>query len=290
MLAVLFGVLAGLFLGALAVAIRIGLARGADPFVGAIVVVGVALAVSIVLAIPSAVFEGISPGDLWPFLIVGALAPGASQILVILAVRDAGPARASILIGTAPLMSVAIALAVLDEPFRPLLLAGTALIVLGGAALVRERSRPEHFRALGALFGLSCAGIFAIRDNVARAAARGAHPPGLVASTVSMIAAFVVIGVYLLIVRRPDFRLHFRRSLPAFTAAGIVLGFGYDCLILAFDHGRVSIVAPLNATQSLWGVLLSALLLGRRAEALGGRLVAASLLIVAGGAVIGIVR
>jgi drug/metabolite transporter (DMT)-like permease len=277
-------------LGALAIAIRIGLARGGDPIVGAIVVVGVALAVSLVLATPSAVIEGISPGDLWPFLIVGALAPGASQILVILAVRDAGAARSSILIGTAPLISVAIALAVLDEPFRPLLLAGTALVVLGGAALARERGRPEYFRALGAVFALSCAAIFAVRDNVARWAARSAHPPALVASTVSMTAAFVIIALYLLVVRPHGSRARFRRSLPAFTTAGVVLGLGYASLIEAFDHGRVSIVAPLSATQSFWSVVLSALLLGRHTEALGRRLVAASLLIVAGGAVIGVVR
>jgi drug/metabolite transporter (DMT)-like permease len=52
----------------------------------------------------------------------------------------------------------------------------------------------------------------------------------------------------------------------------------------------VSIVAPLNATQSLWAVFFAALVVGRHSERIGPRLVFACVLVVAGGAVIGIVR
>jgi uncharacterized membrane protein len=52
----------------------------------------------------------------------------------------------------------------------------------------------------------------------------------------------------------------------------------------------VSIVAPLNATQSLWAVFFAALLIGRHSERIGPRLVAAGVLVVAGSAIIGIVR
>ena len=96
-------------------------------------------------------------------------------------------------------MSVAIALAALGEPVRPLLLVGTALVVIGGALLAREPTRPEHVRLVGLLLALACAGLFAIRDNVARWAARGTHPPPLVATAVSMLAACALIGTYLLL-------------------------------------------------------------------------------------------
>jgi drug/metabolite transporter (DMT)-like permease len=288
--AVLFGALAGALFGALAVAVRYGLTQGGDPEVGAVVVAGVGLAVVAVLAIPALVVDDLHAADLWPFLLIGALVPGVTQILFILAIRDAGPSRASILIGTAPLMSVAIALALLGEPFRPLLVLGTALVVAGGAALVRERTRPEHFRPLGAVLALACAALFAVRDNVARWAARGTHPPPLVATTVALLGAFAVILAYLLAVRRPALRSRLRPAIPAFAAAGIGLGLAYASLLEAFDRGRVSIVAPLNATQSLWAVLFSALVIGRRGEMIGPRLVAAGVLVVAGSALIGIVR
>jgi drug/metabolite transporter (DMT)-like permease len=289
-LAVLFAALAGALFGALAVTVRNGLRRGADPEVGAMVVAGVGLAVSAALAVPSAVVEEVRPGDLWPFLLVGALVPGGSQILFILAVRDAGPSRAAILIGTTPLLSVAIALVVLGEPFRLLLMVGTVFVVAGGAALARERERPEHFRVLGAVLALACAALFAIRDNVVRWAARGTHPPALIAATVSLLAAFAVILAYLLVARREALRSQLRAAIPAFAAAGVALGLAYDSLLEALDRGRVSVVAPLNATQSLWAVLFSALVIGRRGEVIGGRLVTACLLIVAGGALIGAVR
>ncbi|MBI4172449.1 MAG: DMT family transporter [Actinobacteria bacterium] len=288
--AVLFAALAGALFGALAVAVRSGLRRGGDPEVGALVVAGVALLASALLATPSAVVEGVRPGDLWPFLLAGALVPGASQILFILAVRDAGPSRAAILIGTAALLSVLLALTLLGEPFRPLLVVATALIVAGGAALARERARPEDFRALGVVLALTCAALFGVRDNIVRWAARDTHPPPLVAATASLLAASLVILVYLLVVRRSVLRSRLRSALPAFAVAGVSLGLAYVSLLEAFDRGRVSIVAPLNATQSLWAVVFSAVVVGRRSEVISRRLVLAGALVVAGSALIGAVR
>jgi drug/metabolite transporter (DMT)-like permease len=286
--AVLFGILAGAFFGALTVAIRLGLRRGGDPAAGALALVLVATAVSAVLAAPSAV-RGFDVGDLWPFVVAGAFAPGASQIVLNHAIRHAGASRTSILIGTAPLMSVLIALALLDEPAQPELLAGTVLVVAGGVALAREGVRPEQFRALGAGLALACAALFAARDNVFRWAARDAHPPPLVAATASLLAAAAVLLLYFVLVRRRGVLLPVRSALLAFAPAGVALGLAYDALAAAFDRGRVSVVAPLNATQSLWGVLLAALLIGR-SEAIGRRLVAAGALVVTGAALIGAVR
>jgi drug/metabolite transporter (DMT)-like permease len=116
--AVLFAALAGMLFGVFAVVIRRGLQRGGDPELGAVVVTGIGVLVSALLAIPSVSAGDVHAGDLWPFVLIGALVPGATQILFIVAIRDIGPSRVSILIGTAPLMSVAIALALLGEPFQ----------------------------------------------------------------------------------------------------------------------------------------------------------------------------
>jgi drug/metabolite transporter (DMT)-like permease len=55
------------------------------------------------------------------------------------------------------------------------------------------------------------------------------------------------------------------------------------------SHGRVTVVAPLNATQSIWGIVFAAILVGA-GELIGRRTVAAGLLVVAGGALIGATR
>jgi len=49
------------------------------------------------------------------------------------------------------------------------------------------------------------------------------------------------------------------------------------------------VVAPLNATQSLWAVVFAALLY-RHSEAIGRRTVLAGLLVVVGGALVGVTR
>jgi drug/metabolite transporter (DMT)-like permease len=288
-LAVLFGALAGAGFGAFMVTVRHGLSRGVDPFAGAVAMAGVAAVVAVLAAVPSLVIEEPGWSDLWPFLIVGLIAPGASQLILIMAVRDAGPSRAAILIGTAPLISVAIALTVLGEPFEPWLIAGTVLVVCGGILLARERSRPEHFRALGAALALLCALLFGIRDNVARWAARDAHPPALVATALTLAAAFALISAYVLIAR-PGAARTLRPAVAGFAPAGIVLAVAYACLLLAFDHGRVSVVAPLNATQSIWAVVFAAAVIGAKHDAIGARLVVAGALVVAGSALISVVR
>ena len=239
MAAVLYAALSGALFGALAVAVRHGLRRGADPYVGAAVVPGVALLVALVVSIPSLAVDHVRLSDLWPFALAGMLVPGASQVLFIVAVRDAGPSRTSILIGTAPLMSVGIALALLGEPFQLLLVLGTALVVAGGVALGRERARPAHFRLLGALFALACAALFAVRDNIVRWAARGAHPPPLVAADVSLAAAVLVTLTYVMAVRRSELGPRLRLALPSFAPAGVMLALAYDSLFAAFDRGRV---------------------------------------------------
>jgi uncharacterized membrane protein len=59
--------------------------------------------------------------------------------------------------------------------------------------------------------------------------------------------------------------------------------------LLALDAGEVTVVAPLNATQSLWAVLLAGAFLPR-VEAVGLRLALAAVLVVAGGALVGATR
>ena len=71
--------------------------------------------------------------------------------------------------------------------------------------------------------------------------------------------------------------------------AGLFLAGAYCALVAGFDRGSVGVVAPLNATQSLWAVLFAAVAY-RRAEAIGRRTVLAAALVVCGGALIAAFR
>jgi drug/metabolite transporter (DMT)-like permease len=288
--AALLATLAGVLFGAFAVAVRAGLRQAPDPEGAAFVTAALGSLVSALAAVPLALVDGAELGGLWVFALVGAIVPGLSQIVYVRAIRDAGASRTSVVIGTTPLLSAALALLLLDEPFRPALALATVAIVFGGALLVWEPARPAHFTAAGILFALVSAALFAARDNVVRWVSRDLDPDPLLAGTVTLVAAALTLLVYLMTTRRArpvGPRIH--AALPAFAPAGVCLGFAYIALLLAFSRGNVTVVAPLYATQSLWGVLFAAALFGR-SEAVGARLVLAASLVVAGGVLIGATR
>ncbi len=287
--AIAFGLLAGVLFGALTVAVRWGLLRGGDAALGTAVITATAFLTASAIALPSAI-SGVDAGELWRFAVIGLAVPGASQIVFVLSVRYAGPARAAIAIGSAPLLSVVLAVALLDEPLRPAVIASTALIVAGGAALVADPGRPPGYRSLGIVLALVCAALFALRDNAVRWVARDVDPEPLQATAASLLAAAIVAALYV-VARRGGGRTrrNLRPSVRAFVPAGVLLALAYAALVSGFDRGRVGIVAPLNATQSLWAVVFAALVYGR-SEAIGRRTVLAGLLVVAGGVIIGVFR
>ena len=164
MAAVLLACAAGVLYGAVAVTLRLGLARYTDAYVGALASIVVAFSVCTVAAAVAADAPG-GLGDVWPYLVGGALAPGISQLLFVLA---------------------------------------------------------------GEL----------------------------------------------------------RRAVGPFLLSGLLFGVAYACLLEAFERGKVTVVAPLVGTESLWAVALAALVLGR-SEMIDRRVAVAGVLVVVGGALIG---
>jgi drug/metabolite transporter (DMT)-like permease len=273
--------------GAMSVAVRFAVRESGDAELGSLAMSSVAFALTAAIGVATTKHPDL--GEVWPFLIAGTLAPGLSQVFFVRAVREAGAARTSVLMGTAPLVAVAIALIFLHEPVQASLLVGAGLIVAGGVALAHERVRPADFRRLGVLFALIATVLFAVRDNVLRAFAKGTDVPALVAAPASLLAGLATIALFLVLTRRGSWARGYGRQLRLFLPAGIFFGFSYAALFEAYYRGRVSVVAPLVATESLWGVLFAALFL-RRSELVGRWLVAGAALIVAGGALIGVSR
>jgi drug/metabolite transporter (DMT)-like permease len=282
-LVVLLAAGAALSFGALAVTIRLALGPGVDAEAASLVTTVIACVVCAVLAAAKGDFSGLVWRDTWPFLVTGLFAPGISQILFTRAVGVIGPSRTAILVGVSPVLSAAIAVTVLGEPLHLALVLGTLLVVAGGTLLVQERRGTSALLSLGLSLGLGAAFLFAVRDNLVRWAARGNDVPGFVAATASLLtASFVILAVVAL---RPNAVVRIRRAAKPFLLSGLVYGISYVCLYSAFDRGRVTVVAPLVATESLWAVLVSIVVL-RRSERIGVRLLLAAALVVGGGALI----
>ena len=277
---------AGFAFGALSVAVRAGLSGPESPELAAFAATACGAVVCATVVVLGQPAGDIRVGTLWPYLIVGGLAPGVSQICLTFAVRSAGAARTAIVMGSAPMLSVLIAFAALAEPIRLDVLAGTLAIVLGGSALAFERGRTQRSHLRGALLAGTCAMLFAVRDNLLRSLATGQHAAPFAAATATLVGATAVIGLYILCVRPTAATAQIGRTFVRFVPAGTALAVGYGFLLTAVAHGRVSVVSPLNATGSLWAVALAALTF-RRTEQIGGYTLAAAILIVIGGVTIG---
>src|SRR5690348_17486557 len=130
----------------MSVGLRLGLDRRPDAALATLATVVGALAVALVAAAAEVPSRGVHAGGAWPFLLAGLLQPGIGQVLVTLAIREAGASRASVVFGAAPLISVTIALLLLGEPVSVPLIAGAVLIVAGGFELAWEKDRPGHVR------------------------------------------------------------------------------------------------------------------------------------------------
>lgn len=283
--AVLLALVSAALFGAMPVAVRFALVPPIVPAaVGALLM---QLATFAVLCVAAALQGGVTLEEVAPFVLAGAVAPGLSNLFITVGIREAGSSRASVAFGMAPLFAVTIAVLVFDERPGVAVLLGALLIVCGGVALALEPERPRHVRRIGIVAALVGAALFALRDNLVRDLSLETDVPSMTAGAV-MLASSLVVTSSLVVARRHRVAWP-ARVVGRWLVPGIFVGISYVALFEAFYRGTVSVVAPIVATESLFGVAFSILLL-RRTELVGLRLVLGALLIFAGGVLIGLSR
>jgi drug/metabolite transporter (DMT)-like permease len=283
--AVALALVSAALFGAMPVAVRFALVPPVIPAaVGALLR---QLGTFAVLCVAAAIQGGITVDGIAPFVIAGAIAPGLSNLFITVGIREAGSSRASVAFGMAPLFAVTIAVLVFDERPGALVLIGALLIVCGGVALALEPERPRHVRRIGIVFALVGAALFALRDNLVREESLDTEVPSMTAGAV-MLASSLVVTSCVVLARRHRV-VWPTRVVARWLVPGTFVGLSYVALFEAFYRGTVSVVAPIVATESLFGVAFSALLL-QRTERIGLRIVLGAALVVTGGALIAVFR
>ena len=283
--AVALALVSAAFFGAMPVAVRFALVPPLVP--AAVGALFMQFATFAVLCVAAAIQGGVTLDGLLPFLLAGAIAPGLSNLFITVGIREAGSSRASVAFGVAPLFAVTLAVVVFDERPGPAVLVGALLIVAGGIALAGERDRPAHVRRIGIASALVGAALFALRDNLVRHLSLENDVPSMTAGAATLAAGIVVTSAFAAARRNRvvwPTAVILRWLLP-----GALVGISYVALFEAFYRGTVSVVTPIVATESLFGVAFSAILL-HRTERVGARLVLGALLVVAGGVLIGVLR
>ena len=124
--------------------------------------------------------------------------------------------------------------------------------------------------------------MIGVRDNFLRWAAGGTEMAPVLAIAAVLLAGSATMLLYFFVEGWGQCRVaRLRRVVLPSLPIGILTGIASVIILEALDRGRVTVVAPLTATQALWVVALSALLM-QRVEAVGWQLAFAAILVAIG--------
>ncbi len=254
----------------------------APPLVGALVGLGTAaILVSIVALISSQPFPDAT--TIGKFALVGAIAPGSSQGLFVSAIGAIGTSRSSVLVSTNPMVSVLLAMILLNEDWQVVVIVGTLLTVAGGALISWEPG--IGFRQIGVVLALATAFTFGVRDVVARQFSTTSDVSSIWSAAIVLSTASLVVAGIALVQRRRKIGNDIKTALPEFALSGVAIAIALTSLFGAINRGQISLVAPLsNAAQSLAVVALGTVVFGARERT--NRILIALVLVVIGGALI----
>jgi uncharacterized membrane protein len=216
------------------------------------------------------------------FVLAGLIGTVAGRLLRFVSIDKVGASISAALINLHPMFSTLLAILVLGERVTAPILAGTTVIVVGTILLslggTRIGFRPWH---LGLpILSAICFGIVAVLRKL------GLGEMGaVVGSAVNVTTALVAFTALLLASGHRGLFGGRRASLAYFVAAGVTENAAVFMNVVALGMGTVSVVSPLYGTAPIFVLLLSFLFL-RGVETLTARIIAGTLLIVAGVALI----
>jgi drug/metabolite transporter (DMT)-like permease len=238
--------------------------------------------------------EEIQLGGILIFLIAGIAAPGLAATFHYMSFRRIGLSRTVAIAGSAPLITVILAVATLGERPKAVVYLGTLLIVFGVIFLAKEQRSASRqlgegksvwhyfvFAALGTL-------LFAIATTL-RKVGISRIPNLSVALSVSGIGTLLIILLLHPILPREERIRLSRQNIWFFVASGGLSSLGHLAFFAALQRGPLSIVAPLVFTTPLFALFFSWIFF-REIERLNLRLVTGALLICLGAALVTVSR
>jgi drug/metabolite transporter (DMT)-like permease len=194
------------------------------------------------------------------FAITGLFFPAAATLLGFEANRRMGPGTAGALSGTTPLFATAGAILLLGEHITLPIVAGTLVVVAGGAMLsMGGRSMPRTWPLLALAFPLGAACVRAIAQMFSKAAfGHWNNPFAAVLIGYSASAALITMVGLARGRRAADVP---RDMLPWFMAAGLFNGAGLLSMYQGLSTGSVAVVSTVAATFPLFALVMGGVFL-----------------------------
>lgn len=214
------------------------------------------------------------------FVAIGLFVPGVTRVLSFRGIRTMGSSITSTIVNTTPMFSTVLAIAILGERPAPLVLLGV-LLTVGGLVTVSWGGEKTSYPKIELIFPFLCALLFSMKDIAVRwgLGSGGAQPilAAAIAALTSTIEIFVIVRCY----QGEKFVLPPLAVARWFVWSGIFTGGSFLFMYVAFSMERVSIVAPLVNSYTVFVSILTPFI-ARQIESVTGRKLAGAALVVAG--------
>ena len=232
-------------------------------------------------------------GLLW-LAAAGMAAPGLAGTWHYMGIRQIGLSRSTSIVGSSPLFAVIIAVLVLGENARPLIYAGTLLIMAGITLLSHERksasdagNKRRPFWS-GFLYASGAAFMFGVA-GVLRKAGITLIPSvslALCAAAIGALAAILLWNPFL----PPEDRIRYgRKNIGYFLISATINSLAHFAYFNALKRAPISAVVPLAYTTPLFALVFSWLFF-RKMEQLNARVIAGAVLVCGGAALVTLSR
>jgi len=214
------------------------------------------------------------------FVAVGLFVPGVTRVLSFRGIRSLGSSVTSTIVNTTPMFSTVLAIFLLHERPAPLVLLGVALTV-GGLVTVSWVGEKTDYKKSEMIYPFLCALIFSAKDITVRwGLADGSGQP-ILAAGIAALTSTVQIFLITRWAHGEKFCLPPAPVAGWFVASGVFTGGSFLFMYIAYSLERVSIVAPLINSYTVFVSLLTPFM-ARSIETVTPRKLAGAALVVAG--------
>lgn len=214
------------------------------------------------------------------FIAVGLFVPGLTRVLSFRGIRAMGSSVTSTIVNTTPMFSTVLAILILDERPAPLVVLGVALTV-GGLVTVSSGAEKTSYKKSELIYPFLCALLFSMKDVAVRWGLGDGSGQPIFAAGIAALTSTIEIFLITRYVQGEKFILPPAPVARWFIASGIFTGASFLFMYLAYSLERVSIVAPLVNSYTVFVSILTPFM-ARRIETVTARKLAGAGLVVAG--------